>query len=172
MYPVVRVQKRIPDGSVWQRYRGYRLPDVRGVARVYLPGGTRWWNPLGGWITAPDSRGINLFDPRRPFVVSCHGPEDAKRFYIDIVRASTVADDLIEYLDLYLDVMIDAARSVTEKDEQHVALLEAAEQVAVRRARDEVRARIAANDPLFDPRSEYFALPAGAAAALEPLAAD
>jgi hypothetical protein len=64
--------------------------------------------------------------------------------------------------------MIDAARSVTEKDEELLHRLEAAEQAFVRRARDEVRARIAALDPLFDPRSEYYTLPPGAAA-LEPV---
>jgi hypothetical protein len=169
MYPVVRVQKRIPDGSVWQRYRAYRLPDVQGSARVYLPGGTRWWNPLGGWTTAAENTGISLFHPDRPFVISCHGPAGAKRFYIDIVRSSTFASELIEYLDLYLDVMIDPAGAVSEKDEEHLHRLEAAEQIAVRRARDDVRARIAANDPLFDAASEYFVVPAGAAA-LEPLA--
>jgi len=87
MYPIVRVQKRIPDGSVWQRYRAYRLPDAHGMARVYLPGGTRWWNPLGGWVTPLGSRGISLFGTGDPFVISCHGPEDAKRFYIDIMGA-------------------------------------------------------------------------------------
>ena len=51
MYPIVRVVKRIPDGSIWQRYRAYRLPDLHGAARVFLPPGTRWWNPLGGWVT-------------------------------------------------------------------------------------------------------------------------
>jgi hypothetical protein len=170
MYPVVRVQKRIPDGSVWQRYRGYRLPDVHGAARVYVPGGTRWWNPLGGWVTPTDGHGISLFRTGIPIVISCHGPAGAKRFYIDIVRASTIAPDLIEYLDLYLDVLIDPAGAVSEKDEEHLHRLAASEQIAVRRARDEVRAGIAALDPLFDPASEYFALPAGAAA-LEPLPA-
>lgn len=168
MYPVVRVVKRIPDGSVWQRYRAYRLPEVRGVARVYLPAGTRWWNPVGGWVTPPGSRGVNLFHPDRPFVISCHGPDGAKRFYIDIVRSSTIAADVIEYLDLYLDVLIDAAGSVSEKDEEHLHHLEATEQSFVRRARDDVRARIAAKDPLFDPGSEYFALPPDAGA-LEPV---
>ena len=163
MYPVVSVQKRIPDGSVWQRYCGYRLPDVHGMARVYVPGGTRWWNPLGGWVTPTDGHGISLFRTGTPFVISCHGPAGAKRFYIDIVRASTIAPELIEYLDLYLDVMIDPAGSVSEKDEEHLHQLEAAEQVAVRRARDDVLERILSADPLFDPRSEYFALPAGAA---------
>ncbi len=170
MYPIVRVEKRIPDGSIWQRYRGYRLPDVHGVTRVFLPGGTRWWNTLGGWTTPTAGQGIALFPPGLPFVLSCHGPAGAKRFYIDIVRASTVSDALIEYLDLYLDVLIDPAGSASEKDEEQLHLLDAAEQVAVRRARDDVRTRIAARDPMFDPTSEYYAIPPGAAE-LEPLAA-
>jgi len=169
MYPVVRVVKRIPDGSIWQRYRGYRLPDVDGTARVYLPGGTRWWNPLGGWETPIGTWGISIFHPDRPFVISCHGPEDAKRFYIDIVRASTIAAGVIEYHDLYLDVMIDAARSVTEKDEHQLELLDATERAFALRARDEVRTRIVASDPLFDPASDYFSLPDGASA-LAPVA--
>ena len=163
MYPIVGVTKRVPDGSVWQRYRAYRLPDVAGVARVYLPGMTRWWNPLGGWSTAADSRGISLFHPDRPFVVSCHGPDGAKRFYIDIVRGSTIAEDRIEYLDLYLDVLIDASGAVSEKDEDQLHRLDAVERAAVLRARDDVRARIALGDPLFNAGSEYFALPAEAA---------
>jgi hypothetical protein len=171
VYPIVRVVKRIPDGSIWQRYRAYRLPDVEGVARVYLPGGTGWWNPLGGWVTAADVRGVGLFHADLPFVVSCHGPEGAKRFYIDIVRGSTISEQLIEYLDLYLDVMIDAARAVSEKDEEHLHRLDGPERMAVLRARDDVRARIAKGDPLFDPASEYFALPPDASG-LMPLAAD
>jgi hypothetical protein len=164
MFPVIRVTKRIPDGSVWQRYRAYRLPDVEGSARVYLPAGTRWWNPLGGWATPPGSCGVHLFQPRHPFVISCHGPDAAKRFYIDIVRSTSITDEAIEYLDLYLDVMIDASGSVSEKDEEQLAGLDLAERSFVRRARDDVRARTAASDPLFDARSAYFALPPGAAA--------
>lgn len=162
MYPVVDVIKRIPDGSIWQRYRAYRLPDIAGTARVYLPGGTGWWNPLGGWATPADGSGISLFHRDRPFVISCHGPADAKRFYIDIVRASTISGTVIEYLDLYLDVMIGPDRSVSEKDEEHLERLGAPEQAFVRAARDLVLARIAAGDALFDPTSEYFALPDGA----------
>jgi hypothetical protein len=169
MYPIVRVNKRIPDGSIWQRYRGYRLPDTHGVARVYGPPRTGWWNPLGGWET--QHRGISLFDPERPFVISCHGPEDAKRFYIDVVRSSTIGPELIEYLDLYLDVMIDASRAVSEKDEHQLAALDPSERAGVLRARDDVRARIARGDPLFDATSEYFALPPDAAR-LAGLAAD
>ena len=67
-----------PHGSIWQRDRPYRLPDRHGVARVYLPPGTRWWNPLGGWVTS--TPGISHLGPGLPFCVSCHGPDDAKRF--------------------------------------------------------------------------------------------
>jgi predicted RNA-binding protein associated with RNAse of E/G family len=123
---------------------------------------------MGGWVTPAENTGISLFHPERAFVVSCHGPLELKRFYVDMVRSSTIADGLIEYLDLYLDVMIDPAGRVTEKDEEHLHRLEPAEQLAVRRARDDVRGRIAAGDPLFDAASEYFALPAGARS-LEPL---
>jgi len=169
MYPIVRVVKRIPDGSIWQRYRAHRLSDVDGAARVYLPGGTRWWNPLGGWVTPVGSSGLSIFHPDRPFVISCHGPTDGKRFYIDIVRASTITAEVIEYHDLYLDVMIDPARSVTEKDEHQLELLDAREREFALRARDEVRTRIAVSDPLFDPASDYFALPEDALA-LAPVA--
>src|SRR5438270_10522937 len=161
MYPIVRVVKRIPDGSIWQRYRAYRLPDLHGTARVYLPAGTRWWNPVGGWVTADGS--VSLFHADLPFTVSCHGPAGAKRFYIDVVRASTIGPDLIEYLDLYLDVMIDAARSVSEKDEEQLGRLEAPERAFALRARDDVRARILRNDPLFDAGSDFFAVPPDAA---------
>jgi hypothetical protein len=59
-------------------------------------------------------------------------------------------------------VLIDAARWVTEKEQLH--RLDAVERAFVRRARDDVRARITAGDPLFDARSDSFALPADASA--------
>lgn len=167
MLPLVDVLKRIPDGSTWQHYRAYRLPDHDGVSRVYLPAGTRWWNPLGGWTTSVP--GVSLFHPARPFVVNCHGPEGAKRFYIDIVARSEISAERIDYHDRYLDVLIDPAGAVREKDEHQVASLAPAEQAAVRRARDEVRALIAAGDPLFDAASAFFAVPQEALA-LPPLA--
>lgn len=168
MYPIVRVEKHVPGGSVWQRFRGYRLPDVDAVARVYTPIGTRWWNPLGGW--AQEHRGLSAFAAGRPFVVHCYGPAGAKRFYIDIVRSSDVGSDTITYLDLYLDVMIDPDRAVTEKDEHQLGALSPVERAAVRAARDEVRAGIAAGAALFDPASRFFAVPTDAEA-LPPLAA-
>ena len=58
---------------------------------------------------------------------------------------------------------------MTEKDEHQLELLDSAEHAFALRARDQVRAGIAASDPLFDPASEYFALPDGASA-LAPVA--
>lgn len=84
MYRKIRVEKRIPGGSLWQRFHGYRLGDVHGFARVYLPVGTPWWNPLGGWVTR--TPGISLYATGRPFVISCSGLAGDRRFSIDIVR--------------------------------------------------------------------------------------
>lgn len=63
--------------------------------------------------------------------------------------------------------MIDTAGAVSEKDEEQLHRLDDREQLAVLRARDDVRTRIAARDPLFDAASEYYAVPEEVAA-LEP----
>lgn len=158
MYPIVRVDKRIPGGSLWQRRSGYRLEDRDGLARVYQPAGTPWWNPLGGWTQ--QTEGLAVFGANLPFAISCHGPEGDKRFYIDVVRWNRIGPAVIEYLDLYLDVMIDALGTVTEKDEHQLAALAPAEQLVVRATRDQLRGRIAAGDPLFDPAGPFYELPA------------
>lgn len=59
--------------------------------------------------------------------------------------------------------MIDPSGAVSEKDEQQVVFLPAALRDFVRASRDEVRRLIAVGDPLFDPRSVYYALPSDAA---------
>lgn len=89
MYPQVDVEKRVPDGSVWQRFRAYRLLDEDGVVRLYRPAGTPWWNPMGGWVQ--EHPGVSAFHVERPFVVHCHGPAGAKRFYVDIISSSAWA---------------------------------------------------------------------------------
>lgn len=171
MHPIVRIDKLVPSasagwspaspdlwgGSLWQRRSGYRLADQDGLARVYQPPGTPWWNPLGGWTQ--QHAGIAIFGDALPFVVSCHGPEERTGFYIDVVRWSRVAPAVISYLDLYLDVMIDPDDVVSEKDEHQLIGLPPAEQVAVRATRDLIRARIAAGDPLFDPAGPFYRVP-------------
>ena len=157
MHPLVRIDKRIPDGSIWQTRWGYVLPPVAGWTRVYQPTGTRWSNPLGGWTAK--TPGISIFNPDRPFTIACHGPDEKKRFYIDIAHRVRIHGDIVEFADLFLDVMIDAAGGVSEKDEHQLIFLSPDERRFVRAARDEVRGLIAAGDPLFDPRGPYYAVP-------------
>jgi len=157
MYPLIRVDKRIPDGSIWQTRWGYLLPPMAGWLRVYQPSGTRWSNPLGGWTAK--SEGMSIFHPERSFVIACHGPDDGKRFYIDIAHRVHVEGDVLEFVDLFLDVMIDPSGAVSEKDEHQLIFLPSEERRFARAARDEVRGLIAARDPLFDPRGVYYAVP-------------
>lgn len=171
MYPLIRIDKRIPDGSIWQARMGYRLDAIGGWNRVFGPTGTRWSNPLGGWTTQHE--GISLFHPERPFTISCHGPVDAKRFYVDIAHRVRITTELIEFVDLFLDVMIDGGGLVSEKDEHQLAVLPPELRAFARAGRDEVRALIAARDALFDAASSYYAIPAQAAmlpAPTEPIA--
>lgn len=153
--------------ALWQQRSGYRLADHTGLARVYQPAGTPWWNRLGGWTQ--EHPGVAIFGDRLPFVVSCHGPEDRKRFYIDVVRRSRVGVGVISYLDLYLDVLIDPDGAVSEKDEEQLVGLLPDERSAVRATRDLIRTKIAAGDPLFDPTGPFYRVPA-AVLALPPVA--
>ncbi len=157
MYPLIRIDKRIPDGSIWQSRWGYVLPGVAGWTRVYQPTGTKWSNPLGGWTAK--TPGISIFNPDRPFTIACHGPDEEKRFYIDVAHRVRVAGDVLEFVDLFLDVMIDPSGAVSEKDEHQLIFLAPDERRFARAARDEVRLLIAADDPLFDPRGPYYAVP-------------
>ena len=161
MYPLIRIDKRIPHGSIWQSRRSYLLPSVDGWTRVYGPAGTRWSNPLGGWATKYD--GMSIFHPDRAFTIACSGPAHDKRFYIDVAYRIRVSDELIEFVDLFLDVMIDASGVVTEKDEHQLVALAPDMQAFARASRDEIRALIAGGDGLFDPHSRYFTVPEGAA---------
>ena len=157
MYPLIRVDKRIPDGSIWQTRWGYLIPPVDGWTRVYQPAGTRWSNPLGGWTS--QGVGVGLFHPDRPFAIAHYGPSEPKRFYVDVAQRVRIGRELIEFVDLFLDVLVDPAGIVSEKDEHQLIFLPSEERRFARAARDEVRRLIAAGDPLFDPRGPFYALP-------------
>jgi len=86
-------------------------------------------------------------------------PADRKRFYIDIAHRVRVEPTLVEFFDLFLDVMIAPSGTVSEKDEHQLVFLRGELRNFVRTSRDEVRRLIAAGDPLFDPRISYYALP-------------
>ena len=160
MYPLIRVDKRIPDGSIWQTRWGYLLPAVAGWTRVFQPSGTQWSNPLGGWTAKTE--GMSIFHPDRAFTIAFYGPDDDKSFYIDIAHRVRIAGQSIEFMDLFLDVMIDPAGAVSEKDEYQLIFLPPDERRFARAARDEVRRLIAAGDELFDPRGAYYAVPEAA----------
>ena len=171
MYPLIRIDKRIPDGSIWQARRAHLLPGVDGWTRVYSPAGTLWSNPRGTWTTQHE--GMSIFHPERPFTIACHGPAEQKRFYIDIAHRIRITPDLIEFVDLFLDVMTDGGRTVSEKDEHQLAVLPPELQAFARSARDDVRALIASRDALFDAGSDYYMIPADAGslpAPTEPIA--
>jgi hypothetical protein len=158
MYPLIRIDKRIPDGTIWQARRGYLLDAREGWARVYAPAGTEWSNPLRGWKA--HTPGISIFHVGSAFAISCYGPDRERRFYIDVAHRVRIEPELIEFTDLFLDVLIDAGRVVTEKDEHQLAALSPALQSFARAARDEVRKRIRSGDPLFDAGSAYYETPA------------
>ena len=160
MYPLIRIDKRIPDGSIWQTRWGYLLPSIEGWMRVYQPAGTQWSNPVGGWTAK--TGGISLFNPDRPFTIACHGPDGDKRFYIDVAHRVRIQADVLEFVDLFLDVMIDPSGAVSEKDEHQLIFLPPEQRRFARAGRDEVRKLIAAGDELFDPRGPFYALPEGA----------
>ena len=80
MYPIVRVVKRIPDGSIWQARRSYLLPSRDGWARVYAPMGTEWSNALGGWPTprtSPRVRRTGVIPPCCQSVNTARGVSSA-----------------------------------------------------------------------------------------------
>jgi len=157
MYPLIRVDKRIPDGSIWQTRWSYLLPEVSGWTRVYQPPGTRWSNPLGGWTAKTE--GMSIFHPDRAFTIAFYGPDGDKRFYIDIAQGVHIERDVLEFVDLFLDVMIDPAGAVSEKDEHQLIFLPQEERRFARAARDEVRRLIAAGDELFDAGGVYYVVP-------------
>jgi hypothetical protein len=157
MYPLIRIDKRIPDGSIWQTRWGYLLPPYSGWTRTYEPAGTRWSNPVGGWTTKVS--GISLFHPDHPFTIAHYGPDDEKRYYIDIARGVRIEADLIDFTDLFLDVMIDPAGVVSEKDEHQLVFLPTELRSFARYTRDSVRRLIALRHDLFEPRSPFYAIP-------------
>ena len=169
MYPVIRHEKRHPDGSLRRAGRGYVLPSIGEVTRVYVPAGSRLVHVDGIWI--PDANAISLFCPTWLFVPHLYeDPEDA-RFYIDLAREVTVSDDLVSFTDLYVDIGISSVHGVTHKDDELLVRLEPGEAAQVRERRTELLAQIAMGDPLFERASPLWEVP-DEARALPPLAAE
>ena len=161
-YPLVRIDKLHPDGSPRASLYGYRLPDSRGVARVIVPPGTRRIHVNGLWLH--EDTQVFAFDPRRRYVVTCWWSDPADRgLYIDIAREVRIGTTTLQYVDLYLDVIVKEG-AVREKDEELLERLEATEAQRARATRDEVRRGIERRDHLLDPASEIWSVPADALA--------
>src|SRR5690348_1192072 len=169
MYPVIRHEKRHPDGSLRRVGLGYLLEPIGEVTRIYVPAGSRLVHTNGVWI--PDTNAVSLFCPTWLFVP--HYIEDAgdPRFYIDMARDVTVTDEVLSFIDLYVDIGVSRIHGVTDKDDELLVRLSEGEAAQVRERRDELLAQIAMGDPLFDPATALWQIP-DEARALPPLAAE
>lgn len=168
MYPVIRHEKRHPDGSLRRYGRGYVLEPIGEVTRVYVPAGSRLVHVNGVWT--PDNNSISLFCPTWLFVPHLVENAEERGFYIDIARDVTVTNDVVSFTDLYVDIVIWNER-VTHKDDELLVRLDPGEAAQVRERRAELLAQIAMGDPLFDRASPLWQLP-DEARALPPLAAE
>lgn len=157
MYPAVRVDKRHPDGTPRASWSGYRLADAASIARVYAPAGTRRVHVGGTWDMPHPM--VTAFDLQLFFVASRYAAPEGPRIYVDIARGIRIAGDVLGYVDLYLDVMLDEHGVVTEKDEELLERLSERDRWLARAARDEVRSRIASGDRLLDPYSPFWTAP-------------
>lgn len=158
-HPAVRIDKLHPDGSPRASWYGYRLPDRDGAARVFRPARTRTIHVLGIWT--PTEPGVSAFHPDWGFAVHRHQKDGTAHLYIDIVRAIHVRPASIEYIDLYLDVMV-GPDGVREKDEELLIRLKDDEAASVRRTRDEIRRLIDAGFPALRPDDPFWDVPAEA----------
>lgn len=158
-YPLVRVDKLHPDGSPRASWYGYRLPDIDGAARVYRPARTRTIHVLGLW--SPAEPGVSAFHPDWRFAAHRHEKEGKAYLYVDIVRSADIRARVIEYVDLYLDVMV-GPDGVREKDEELVERLEAGEAAGVRRARDEIRRLMRSGFPALQRDGPFWDVPIAA----------
>ena len=169
MYPVIRHEKRHPDGSLRRYGRGYVLPSIGEVTRVYVPAGSRQVHVNGIWI--PDANAISLFCPTWLFVPHLYEDAEEPRFYIDMARDVTVTDETVSFVDLYVDIGISKIHGVTDKDDELLSRLSEGEAAQVRERRAELLAQIEVGDPLFDRASPLWEVPEEARA-LPPLAAE
>ena len=169
MYPVIRHEKRHPDGSLRRAGRGYVLPSIGEVTRVYVPAGSRLVHVDGIWV--PDANAISLFCPTWLFVPHFYEDPDDPRFYIDLAREVSVSSEGVSFIDLYVDIGVSALHGVTYKDDELLVRLDPGEAAQVRERRSELLAQIAMGDPLFDRTSQLWTVP-DEARALPPLGAE
>ena len=156
MYPLVRIRKVQPDGIVRWSWFAYRIPDHGASLRLFVPAFTPRRHQDGTW--APDGTSVVAIDPRRPFVVHRWEREGLKGFYVDTARSIEVGDDVVTYVDLFLDLSYtDGAWHVL--DEAELAMASPDDALAARASRAEVEQLIADRDPRVELDAEIWRLP-------------
>lgn len=101
-YPLVRLRKLIPDGSVRIGWFCYRVPDRNGSVRLFVPARTRRLHAKGSW--SPDGISIVALDPTRNYVVHWWRGDRGAGLYVDTARSIDVRLGIVSYVDLYLDL--------------------------------------------------------------------
>lgn len=168
VYRPFRVRKLEPDGTLRWTWRGHRLEDRGGFVRLFVPSRTPRRHSQGEWCA--DGISIVAVDPARPYVVHWWSGADGDGFYVDTARTIEVADGVISYVDLFLDMSF--RHGVWRLlDEDELSLASAADAAGATSAVAEIRRSIEGRDPLFDLRSELWTLPPDATT-LPPLSVD
>lgn len=161
MYPLIRVEKRHPDGSPRAAWHGYRLPDHDGVIRVWTPPRTTRVHVNGRWT--PDAPLVTAWSPGERSVAHRYDDPEGPTVYVDIVRTVEVTPHLFAYVDLYVDVIFQFERAWT-KDEELLVRLAEDEALGVTVVLEALLAAAHERRWPFDPGSPRYAVPAGARA--------
>lgn len=156
MYPLTRLRKLRPEGTAYVSWYTYRLADHDGVARFLVPNGTARVRIGGAWV--PEGVSIAAARPDRPYVVHWWESGGRTGFYVDAAREIRIESGLISYVDLYLDLACDDG-SWKLLDEEELAQASPEDARLARSAIAEVRALIAAGDPLFQQGGDMWAVP-------------
>ncbi len=115
------VYKMLVNGDQWGMWSGYQLPLSEQYVTIWTPIGTEMhWKP-GTWISTRHS--ITYFWPAAWYTIHANYDADGHfaGCYCDLVLPSpayTSASRELTYVDLYVDVVMRADRSVFTKDHE------------------------------------------------------
>ena len=156
MYPLIRVEKRHPDGSPRAAWQGYRMPDHEGTVRVWTPPCTPRVHVNGRWT--PEAPLLTAWSSGERFVAHRYEDPEGLTVYVDVVRAVEVTPPLFAYTDLYVDVILKYDR-VWSKDEELLARLAANEAQSAAEVLDALMGMGRARVWPFDLASARYAVP-------------
>lgn len=156
MYPLIRIEKRHPDGSPRAAWHGYRLADHEGAVRVWTPSRTPRIHVNGRWT--PDAPLLTAWSPGERFVAHRYEDPDGPTVYVDIVRAVEVTPERFVYVDLYADVIFKFDRAWA-KDEDLLVRLAEDEALGVTVVLDGLLAAAGRRAWPFDLRSPRYDVP-------------